>query len=247
METAAEAGRSYAFYDEEDYNAAAVVVEDQEAGRVLMRVLGPIYTGFNFNRQKTERRLDAVENLQHIHLVVDSPGGFLDGGVSIYQMLNSRRKKGVKVTAMVEGLAASAAVMPLLAADDRQIEPGSKMMTHRPWTGYLSWAIGHADELNEANKRNNKYHSQVVSGLLAGEKQLKELFVLRTNMTKKEADEALGDTNTWYSAEEAVEAGLVTAVAEDGEPDDPPRNELNPESRSILAAAFARQDFMEAT
>ena len=243
---AEQADRSYAFFDEEDYTAAAVVVEDEDNGRVLMRVLGPIYSGFNFNRQRTERALDRVGNLSSIHLVVDSPGGFLDAGVSIYNILNSRRKKGVKLTAMVEGLAASAAVMPLLAAGDRQIEPGSKMMIHRPWTGMFAYVLGHADDLLEGKRKIGENIDEAVSSLNAGEGQLRELLELRTGMNKKAVKDSLAGGNSWYNTQEALDAGLVTAIAADGDEDDSTeQDEAHAEARHRLAQAYIRNVLTE--
>ena len=211
------AGRQYAFFDSFEQPTPCVDVVDAGDGAATVRMIGPIITGYNYDRQEVEQKLDEIENLSSIHLIVDSPGGYLDAGVSLYQTLNARRKKGARMSATIEGLAASAAVMPPLASDDRVIEPGSKMMIHRPWTGMMSFAMGDRDELLAAKDSFGKQVDEVVSALDAGQAQLEELLMARTDMEQKDVSAALSGGNTWYSTQAAFDAGLVTAIAEDDE------------------------------
>lgn len=218
-EIAEKAGRTYAFFGGEITPAVDVV--DDGDGRASVRMFGPIITGLNYERQEVEQKLDAIEGLNTVNLVVDSPGGYLDAGVSLYQTLNTRAKNGVTVNARIEGLAASAAVMPPLAAAERVIEPGSKMMIHRPWSGLMGFAMGDRDELLSAKDAFSKEIDEVVAALDAGQAQLEDLLNAKTDMTEKDVAAALSGGNSWYSTEQALAAGLVTAIA-GSEPDEAP-------------------------
>ena len=216
------AGRVYSQLD--GGSEPGVHVKPEGRGRALLRVHGPLITDYTFNRAEVEQALDSVEDLSHVHVSVDSPGGYLDAGISIFQLLEERKEAGVGVTAQVSGLAASAGVIPLLAAEnDRIISPGSKMMIHRPWSGVVAVAIGNSDELLASKERIGKQVDEAVKSLNAGQDQLHELLVARTGMAASDVDAALANGNTWYNTDEALNAGLVTSIAGEKpkEDDDP--------------------------
>ena len=221
---AEKAGRSYAFFDEPGEPSPAVSVIG-DSGDVEMRVIGPLLSGYNFDRQEIEARLDAVQDLGTINVIVDSPGGLLDAGVSLYQVLNRRRKRGYRVKGMVEGLAASAAVFPLLAADVREIEPGSKMMIHRPWTAVFSAVMGDRDELEASKATYSNLVDDQIQSLDAGQGQLEELLLARTSMSSDAIRSALGGGNFWFNTEQALDAGLVDAIAGDPSASQEPTND----------------------
>ena len=58
---------------------------------------------------------------------INSPGGDAWEGSAIYQALVERRNSGAKVSAVVDGLAASAASMVMMAADDIRHWAGRRM------------------------------------------------------------------------------------------------------------------------
>ena len=61
---------------------------------------------------------------------VNSPGGDAWEGSAIYQALVERRNSGDKVSAVVDGLSASAASMAMMAADDIRIGQVAHVMIH---------------------------------------------------------------------------------------------------------------------
>ena len=75
-----------------------------------------------------------------IFLLVNSPGGDVFSGIAIYNQLKAYPGR---VTAKVEGLAASIASVIVMAADEIQMPENSYLMVHRAWT----YACGNAEEL----------------------------------------------------------------------------------------------------
>ena len=75
---------------------------------------------------------------------INSPGGDVFAGVTIYNALKDYHKG--KVVVKVDGLAASIASVIAMAGDEIVMSPGSMMMIHNPW----SVGIGSSDELRKA-------------------------------------------------------------------------------------------------
>jgi ATP-dependent protease ClpP protease subunit len=139
------------------------------------------------------RELDAID-VDEIAMYVNSPGGIADDGIAI---MNALARNKAKVTAYVDGLAASAATIVILGADEVVAGAGCRFMIHDAWS--ITW--GPAAEITKAAQRLESL-SQTIAGLYA-------------QRAGGEADEwrAAMVEETWYTAEEAVAAGLADRVA----------------------------------
>lgn len=129
-----------------------------------------------------------------IHLRINSPGGDVFAAQTICQAI---KDTGAKVIAHVDGYAASAATVIATAADEVEISEGAFYMIHNAWT----WAMGNANDLTATAGLLGK-----IDGSLAAQYAKKsgmDVAAIRTAM----------DAETWYTAEEAVAAGLVDRVA----------------------------------
>jgi ATP-dependent protease ClpP protease subunit len=138
------------------------------------------------------RELDAVD-VDEITMYVNSPGGIADDGVAI---MNALARNKAKVTAYVDGLAASAASIVILGADEIVMGAGSRLMIHDAWS--ITW--GQASVIEKTAERLNKL-SQTLAGLYA-QRAGGEAGDWRAAMVEE----------TWYTAEEAVQAGLADRV-----------------------------------
>jgi hypothetical protein len=103
-----------------------------------------------------------------------------------------------KVHAYIEGLAASAASMLVMAADHIVIASAGFVMIHNPWT----WSVGDAAQL-----RGDADLLDKISG------QLIDIYSKRSGQPADTIREAM-DAETWYTADEAGEAGMADFVAE---------------------------------
>lgn len=130
-----------------------------------------------------------------IHLRINSPGGDVFAAQAICQAI---RESGAKVVAHIDGYAASAATVIATAADEVEIADGGFYMIHNSWT----WAMGNANDLTSTAALLAK-----IDGSLAAQ---------YANKSGKSVDDikAQMDAETWFTAQEAVDAGLVDRIAE---------------------------------
>jgi ATP-dependent protease ClpP protease subunit len=124
---------------------------------------------------------------------INSPGGSVTDALAIYHVL---RKHPGRVTAIVDGLAASAATIVMLAADEVVMAEHSLLMVHNPWTA----ATGGADEMRKTADTLDKAAGEMVA-----------LYAERTGRDS-EAIATIMNAETWFNAYEAVEAGFAHRV-----------------------------------
>lgn len=130
-----------------------------------------------------------------VRVRINSPGGDVFAGVAMAQAI---RDCAAKVIVHVDGYAASAASLLVAAAQESLIAPAAMVMIHKAWT----IAMGNADDFADAANLLNK-----IDGELA------KTYQAKAGGTPEEWLAAMA-AETWYTGAEAVEAGLVTAVAE---------------------------------
>lgn len=137
----------------------------------------------------------AVDPSHTINLRVNSPGGSVFAARAMEQAL--RAHKG-KVVVHIDGLAASAATFVAMAGDEIIMSKGAMFMIHKAWTGM--W--GNAEDLRKEADLLDK-----IDGTLAdtyAEKTGKDVAAISEWMTAE----------TWFTAQEALDAGFATAIAE---------------------------------
>ena len=136
---------------------------------------------------------------ENIRLRINSPGGCVFEAKAIAQAIRSH---DAKVTAQIDGLAASAATTIAMAADTVEMVDGSFFMIHEPWT----MMMGTADELRSFADVLDK-----VSGTIA--KDYEKKTGADMNLIKQwMADE------TWFEAADAVEYGFADLIIEEAAP-----------------------------
>jgi ATP-dependent protease ClpP protease subunit len=161
-----------------------------------IRLYGPIdsWGGFwGISAKDVGGVLDALpESVAQIILRINSPGGHVFEGISIMNLLRAHR---AKVTAVVDGLAASAASVIAAGADETVMSPGTQMMIH--CTSTIVWGNA-ADMRKEAD---------VLEGL---DRSLAEIY---TSKAGEKDWAALLAAETWLTAADAVTEGLADRVA----------------------------------
>jgi ATP-dependent protease ClpP protease subunit len=130
-----------------------------------------------------------------IHLRINSPGGDVFAAQAIAQAL---REHPAQVIAHVDGYAASAATEVAVAADEVVMAPGAMYMIHNAWT--IAW--GNKNDLMDTAALLEK-----VDGTLA------EGYAGRTGQAIEQV-RAWMDAETWFTAQEAVDAGFADRIAE---------------------------------
>lgn len=142
--------------------------------------------------------LERVRDAKEIVIHLNSSGGDLFAGITIYNRIKSFL--GHK-TVIVDGLAASAASVIMCAADTVKVYPGSMVMIHNVASflyGYYS-----TPELRE-----------MLNAAEAAETSIKRIYAEKTGKTESEL-QALLDATMWYVGTDAIDEGFADALMGD--------------------------------
>ena len=134
--------------------------------------------------------MNAAENaVDVLELEINSPGGSVFDGYTIYQEIKSLRDRGVMVNATITGMAASMASVIVMAADKIRIVPHGRMMIHDA----SNVVAGNAEQLRQA--------AELLDGI---SNDLAGIYSARTGKSLEEVRDLM-KKETWMSAKEAVE------------------------------------------
>lgn len=131
-----------------------------------------------------------------IHLRVNSPGGSVFDGTTIY---NAIRQHKSKVIAHVDGLAASIASVIVMAADEVHMADNAFLMIHEPW----SMVIGNAEGLRAEADLLDKVRDTIA-----------KTYMNKSGMERDRINELM-NAETWYTAQEAKDAGFADFIYEE--------------------------------
>jgi ATP-dependent Clp endopeptidase proteolytic subunit ClpP len=140
--------------------------------------------------------IDAVRatGAKRINLRINSPGGSVFDGLAIYNFL-----RGQDVTVQIDGLAASISSIIALAGKTVRIAGNGFFMIHNPWGG----AVGEADEMRQTADLLDKIRDSLVG-----------TYAAKTGKDHETIKEWI-NSETWFSAAEAKEAGFVDEVTDE--------------------------------
>lgn len=139
-------------------------------------------------------KLNQYPDAERIDLFINSPGGEVFEGIAIMNVL---KEHPAPVHVSVRGLAASIAGVIAMAGDHIQMGAGTFLMVHGAWT----IAQGNAQDM-----RNTANLLDKIDGSIAG------ILAKRSGKDAKTVSKWMS-TDTWFTAEEAVSAGLADRVA----------------------------------
>jgi len=142
---------------------------------------------------KDSIKLLALKPDDTLRVIINSEGGSVFDGFDIYNQLKALDNE---VITEVRGMAASIASLIMLAGDTIEMSQASTVMIHRAMT----MAMGNSEEIEKQIKILNTIDSILV-----------DIYVAKTGLSREETEEKLSD-ETWYTGEEAVEAGLADTL-----------------------------------
>ncbi|MEE2860323.1 MAG: ATP-dependent Clp protease proteolytic subunit [Paracoccus sp. (in: a-proteobacteria)] len=173
----------------------------------IIFVSGPVHDGMSTLICAQLLFLEAENPTKDISMYINSPGGVVTSGLSIYDTMQYIKPR---VSTLVVGQAASMGSL-LLAAGEKGLRyslPNSRVMVHQPSGGYQGQATDiliHARETEKLKRR------------------LNEIYVTHTGRTLDEVEQAL-ERDRFMSPEEAQEWGLIDEVVA-------PRGKAEPEKK----------------
>ncbi|MDR9428742.1 MAG: ATP-dependent Clp protease proteolytic subunit [Salibaculum sp.] len=163
----------------------------------IIFVNGPVHDGMSQLVVAQLLHLEAENPKKEISMYINSPGGVVTSGLSIYDTMQYIRPA---VSTLVVGQAASMGSLLLTAgaAGMRFSLPNSRIMVHQPSGGYQGQASDimiHAEETMKLKKR------------------LNEIYVKHTGQTLKKVEAAL-DRDNFMDPQESKDWGLIDDIVE---------------------------------
>jgi len=165
--------------------------------------------------------IDQVEREQPtgIRGFVDSPGGVVAIGQSLYNYFMQKIVDGVSVDTVNMGMVASAAVMPFLAGTNRYMPTGTNLMTHEPRT--MGFVAGTKEEIEQQAK-------EYVTRLDQAYNVMSEIYAEALEITQDKA-KAYFDSEQWFSSTQAKDESFATSNDRIGPANPEPSNNDNEE------------------
>ena len=139
------------------------------------------------------KQLEALGDVNEIHVYINSYGGEVAEGLAIY---NALRRHKAKITTYCDGFACSIASVIFMAGDERVMNEASLLMIHNAWT----FASGNASELRKLAEDMDKITQASV-----------EAYKAHSSLSEEEIKEKM-DAETWILPSEALEWGFATKV-----------------------------------
>lgn len=141
--------------------------------------------------------LKALGDIKTINVRINSGGGDVFAGQTIYSLLKSHK---AHVNVYIDGLAASIASVVAMAGDTVYVRPGSMIMIHNPWSSV--WG-GDANDFRHMADVLDKVRDAIVS-----------VYKVKTGLSEEELKQMM-DEETWMSAQEAIEKKFADVLLED--------------------------------
>ncbi len=142
--------------------------------------------------------LEAEDDEAEITICINSPGGEVDSGLAVYDVI---RSLACPVRTICTGTAASMASIIFLAGDKREMLPHTKLMIHDPLISGISGSV----KALEFEKK--------AKDLLSTRKTLAGIIAERSGKSIEDVYEKTIE-DCYLNVEEAIEFGLATGLAE---------------------------------
>jgi len=167
------------------YNMATKT--DTEAEVSIYGTIG----GFDINAKDFAEDLKGID-ADTIHLRVDSPGGSVIDGISIF---NALQRHPAKVVTHIDSLAASMGSVVAMAGDEVRMANNALIMIHEPWTV----AMGNAEELRKNADTLEKMSGNILQAYS------------RSQYTPEQVADLMKE-ETWMTAQDALDAGFIDYI-----------------------------------
>jgi ATP-dependent Clp endopeptidase proteolytic subunit ClpP len=152
---------------------------------------------------------------KNITLRINSPGGDVQDGLA---MLNALRQHPANIHVIVDGWAASAASFIAMAGDRVSMAPNAMLMIHDA----AGMCMGNAQDMQEMADLLDKHSDNIAS-----------VYQRRAGGTVEDWREAMR-AETWYSDQEAVDAGLADEILGEDVEEEPVVAALHASAQTVV-------------
>lgn len=166
------------------------------------------WTGQRGTTAEDVRDFLAAHKDEEVHIAVSSPGGYVDAGLEIYQLV----KDHGKVHMHILGMTASAATFLTMGAQSVDMVDGSMMLIHNVSTAVMEWQSANKKQLDELIAKYQKERED----LNTIDKVIASLYAKRSGKSIEDCMAKM-DKEAWLSPQDALDFGLIDAIREDGE------------------------------
>ena len=170
--------------------------EEKSAKLILYGSIGSDEYWDDISDKAFKQDIENLGDVENIILHINSPGGSVFSAVAIANTLKNHK---AKITANIDGLAASAATIITSACDTVRMPKNALFMVHNP----ITFAYGNNQDMQKTLEMLNKVKNSIIETYLNKAK------------TDKETLSELMDNETWMSAEEAKEYGFVDEILDE--------------------------------
>jgi ATP-dependent Clp endopeptidase proteolytic subunit ClpP len=157
--------------------------------------IGESFWGGGISAAQFKKDLDALGAVNTIDLRINSPGGQVFDGLTIYNLLAQHK---ARITTHIDGLAASIASVIAMAGDEIRMADCAMMMIHNA----AGMCAGTAEEM-----RSTADLLDTVTGTLQG------VYAKRSGLDAGKIGKMMDD-ETWMTAQQAVDCGLANKIVD---------------------------------
>ncbi len=147
------------------------------------------------NPREVQDQIQANSDAKELTVHVNSPGGDVDAGFAIYDILKA---SGKTINTRIEGQCYSIATVISLAGKTREATENSEFLIHNPFT----IAIGDADDLEKRSEQVRRLENKIA-----------EHYASHTSITAEKALEEM-KKDTFMDLAQAKEYGFITEIVE---------------------------------
>ncbi len=169
------------------------VSAESDNGISILDPIGEDFWGDGVTAKRISAALRSIGDDGDVVVNINSPGGDFFEGLAIYNLLNEHKGK---VTVKILGMAASAASIIAMAADEIQMARASFLMIHNTWV----LAAGDQHTFRD-----------VADWLAPFDKAAVDIYGARTGIAKADLS-AMLDKETWIGGEDAVAQGFADSL-----------------------------------
>lgn len=174
-----------------------------------MMITGTIGAGYDWWSGKYGTKAQDVQNYLNEHpdeevdIAVASPGGLVDEGLTIYQLIKDHGKVNIHIL----GMTASIATVLCMGAKSVDMSVGSSMMIHYASTSVMEWQSANKKQLDDliTKYQHDREDLDTIDKIIA------DVYAKKCG---KKLDDVLGqmEKESWMSPNDALTFGLIDSV-----------------------------------